>query len=69
MTARKGDVLVYPPIRPEMPYIAIRFSGHGLHVAGVAKSEQAARSMLRAHEEAASEQAPGQQKSRPADSR
>lgn len=57
MTARKGDVLIYPPIRPGLPFIAIRFAGHGLHTAGVAKSEQAARAMLAASEEAAAKEA------------
>jgi hypothetical protein len=68
MTARNGDVVVYPPIRPDMPYIVIRFAGYGLQMAGVAKSEQAARSMLRAHEESAAKQAPSQPESGPAGS-
>ena len=51
MTARKGDILVYPPLRPDTPFIVIRFEGHGLHTAGVAKSEQAARAMLASNEE------------------
>ena len=36
-----------------MPYIVIRFSGYGIHTAAAAKSEEAARAMLKAHEEGA----------------
>ena len=53
MNAPKGNILIYPPIRPELPYIAVRFAGHGVTMAGVAKSEEAARAMLVAHEQAA----------------
>ena len=58
MTAPKGNILVYPPIRPEMPYIVIRFAGHGISMAGVAKSEEAARAMLLAHEQGAIKKPP-----------
>jgi hypothetical protein len=57
VAARKGDVLIYPPTRPEMPFVAIRFAGYGLHTAGVAKSEAAARAMLQTNEEALARQA------------
>ena len=43
--------MAYPPLRPGMPHIVIRFSGYGIHAAAAAKSEEAARAMLKAHEE------------------
>ena len=69
MTARKGDILVYPPLRPDTPFIVIRFAGHGLHTAGVAKSEQAARAMLASNEEAAAKLLASLDKSPPIDRR
>ena len=50
-SAPKGNLMAYPPLRPGMPYIVIRFSGYGIHCAAAAKSEEAARAMLKAHEE------------------
>jgi hypothetical protein len=60
MTKPKGNILVYPPVRPDMPYIAVRFAGYGIFMASVAKSEDAARAMLLAHE-----QGPGNRTSSP----
>ena len=69
MTARKGDILVYPPLRPDTPFVVIRFGGHGLHMAGVAKSEQAARAMLASNEETVAKLAAGLDKSKPSGGR
>ena len=65
VTARKGDILVYPPLRPDTPFVVIRFAGHGLHSAGVAKSEQAARAMLASNEEAVAKLAASLDKGKP----
>jgi hypothetical protein len=37
MTKSKENILAYPPVRTDMPYIAVRFAGYGIFMASVAK--------------------------------